>query len=463
MADYTNLYTGRGTSAPLPSGEQFQRASERLSDFVTRAEELKYKVYKENEQEFLKAGEIKPEFVLADSARKATAIMMDTFNKKWAKVFQAKANTGGLTTQEKQQMATEKNLIISKNQEDVANYQRYLQMKDLVNKDADRNFDSNEFRAAEAEYINSGRFDLTTPPIKAKSVSDFLYEKSKERTGEVELGLEEVQGQDGRWYKATRTANMTPDQLREFIKTTVVTDPGALKGMINDWNEANPTETDKAKWLIDEDKSGDISKREKDNGILRWATEYYSQPERTPLIQKTSTLTPIASGTRSSKGDAYYVRVGDEEIRVAPGSAATGKTYGKQTFQNVYNFGKVRLNNINTAGATILESFGDFKGPGTSVSGDILSYVPGEDAVIVRVIGSYPDYDSKATIKIKADNIKDINNLPIKTDRGDSTIGAIRKGKVSQPVIPRLVFLDWKKIAGNENKTYKQYLEEYPQ
>ncbi len=200
MADnFTTLYTGKGMSAPLPSGQPIQQAAERASDFIIAAEKLKYDTYRKNEEEFLKAGNITPEFVLADSARKNTATAIDLYNKKWAKIFQEKASSGGLTTQDKQQMATEKNFIISQNQKDVADMERYRAVKEAVIRNPNQ-YSEEEFRMAEAEYLNSGQFNLTTPPIKAKDVTGFLKDRSKDWTSETEVGIEEVQGREGRWY-----------------------------------------------------------------------------------------------------------------------------------------------------------------------------------------------------------------------------------------------------------------------
>lgn len=69
------LYTGKGFSTPLQSDGG--RAMSRLSDFITKAEELKYSTFKQNEQEFLKNSNIDPVFFISTANQKTQAGLLD--------------------------------------------------------------------------------------------------------------------------------------------------------------------------------------------------------------------------------------------------------------------------------------------------------------------------------------------------------------------------------------------------
>ena len=114
MAEFTQLYSGKGLSAPLPSDGG--RATSRLSDFIVQAEEIKYKAFKENEQEFLKNSNIDPVFLVSTKNRDAQMDMLNAFNQKWAQKF--KESGYNLSTEDKKALLTEKNFLLA-NQQDM--------------------------------------------------------------------------------------------------------------------------------------------------------------------------------------------------------------------------------------------------------------------------------------------------------------------------------------------------------
>ena len=145
MANFSQSFTGRGTAVVLPESGAL-KAQEGLNAMVVRAEELRYKVYDKNRNEFLQNANIDPVFVLSDSARKYQIERINDFNKIWGK--RAQETNYNLSDQDKLNMQTHKNLIMSEQQDQLAQYKIWEQQRDLIEKDGGVNYSSEDFYKA---------------------------------------------------------------------------------------------------------------------------------------------------------------------------------------------------------------------------------------------------------------------------------------------------------------------------
>lgn len=96
MADV--IYTGKGLASNLPKDNG--SAMGRLSNFITKAEELKYQTFKQNEQEFLKTSNVDPAFFISTANQNTQAKLLDDYNKRWA--TRMKESNNNLSLEDKQ-------------------------------------------------------------------------------------------------------------------------------------------------------------------------------------------------------------------------------------------------------------------------------------------------------------------------------------------------------------------------
>jgi hypothetical protein len=157
---FQNSFTGKGIATTLPSGEGLQRSQEKMSDLILGAEKLKYDTFKKNEEDFLKASNIDPVFILANSARETQSRMLDSFNTKWGKTM--KERGGNLSTDDKIQMAKEKDFILMQQQKMQSDMQS-LQLHEKMAMQSPNKWDAEELNRRKMEYMRTGTYDHTEP------------------------------------------------------------------------------------------------------------------------------------------------------------------------------------------------------------------------------------------------------------------------------------------------------------
>jgi hypothetical protein len=422
MANFDTFYRG-GTPATVLPTEKFEQASERLSDLLIRTAETKHKIFKENQKQFLETGNIEPEFVIADSARKNTTDQIEQFNKKWASI-QASRPMGQLSTKDLQDMATQKNLIMSQNQKDVVAMQKYIQMKDMVAKDPLK-YNKDRFLEWEDEYLSTGNFNYTTPPIKGVNPLSFFSDDKNRLEATIQPMVVDTKGTQ----MAERTPMASEEEAKAYVESLIMNRDDFRQGVIDAFASLKNTDFATYKKYLDVNKDGTISEEEKQaaeggNPIVQWAKDTYWK-NAVKVKQGAMKTIPWTTGTKS---EITSVNIAGGTIKVAPGTRrANGVTYDKK-YPTTYAFNGVTVKNIPTRGGEELSGYGEYDLTAGNVAGEILDYIPTEDKVILRVTGGgeNPDVSSKTIIKIPARNIEGIDNLPIRTEQGVTTLGAIR-------------------------------------
>ena len=241
---FSNSFTGKGIATVLPSGEGLQRSQERMSDMILNAEKLKYDTFKKNEEEFLKASNIDPVFVLSNSAREVQSKMLEQFNTTWGKVM--KERGGNLTTDDKIQMAKEKDFILMNQQKMQSDMERIQLHRKMVAQNPNR-WSDEEQSLRENEYMKSGSYEHTEPPIRPLSLTDAaMRNMNKIATKEYIPKEEEISYTIGGvpWKKST-TYSASKADVVPYIKSALADNDQYAVGAIKEWNELTPQEKEK--------------------------------------------------------------------------------------------------------------------------------------------------------------------------------------------------------------------------
>lgn len=425
MATQTPIYTGEraGIGMVRGGGEKTAQALDKYHQTLLEAEKFKYGERKKEEADFLERIKTKPEFVLSDKARERQAKAIENYNNKYAPLI----SKGYLTMEEKTAMAREKAALEAMQQEQIAHYQRWEQINQAVNNNPFQ-YDSEEWEQATKDYMESGVLKLNRPPLKPANVTDYLRKMSSSIKNKYAL-TPKVETRDGFSMVTEGTTNIRPDDMPSFIETSLLSaTEDVLKGVVSDFNKANPSPQDKAKWLVDTDKSGDVGTEERKNGIIEWAKDYYSQKDIAVTTYDTQTRNkPRASTTASTPkynvgGASVSLSAGAQtpgvekkfRIEPAPGEEySDSKEYSQsQSFQ----FGdNTVLYGINT--------------PYGVIDGMLRLYDPVKKVFVLEVKRGASESDAEAgdLIEVPENNIVNFGNIPLNYGGGTLSISEYKQ------------------------------------
>lgn len=419
MAEFSSSFTGKGVTSRL--SDNTQESYSGLADSIKEIEKIRYETFQKNRAEFLKNANVDPAFVLSNAARETQMKLIDNFNKKYGKLAQQK--NYNLSTEDRLNMQTERNLIEAVKNEQLGQYELFKQHRDLVAKNPNR-YDLDKFNEATDSYLNSGRYDQTMPALKSLPFGLFIREQAKKMAGEYNP-MRVVSGNQ----VAVATRNI--QDIGKFIEDNMFVNDQATLGMLEDWDRQTPQE--KAKWLEDVDKSGTIDQAEQENGIIKWAKQFYAKDAEVVSYSPWKNIDAGRSGGNAA------VRLGGMDIKLTPGVQRNGDvTYGNVIYSRPYSFGSSQaLVNVPIAGAkkhrgTITTKMVTDKG---SIRGQLLEYDPDRDVLVVRSIASNNalGLDSQDVVEVPATNLEGIDNIPIMIGDRQGTVGELRKQAQVKP------------------------------
>lgn len=422
MADV--IYTGKGLASNLPKDNG--SAMGRLSNFITKAEELKYQTFKQNEQEFLKTSNVDPAFFISTANQNTQAKLLDDYNKRWA--TRMKESNNNLSLEDKQAMQSEKNFIITSQQEMQAKQDLWQQHRQMIQQNPTK-YDQEEWSAFDKAYRESGEYPITMPPIKAKSL-DMALEKNPVIGNEIAQPPEYSTVGGVRMF-ADVTHSGSEADARERVKQVALMDEAYTKDLALQFRALDPAT--KLKYL-DVNKDGHISKAEEQdvNPIIQWA-----QDTKWQQALKVNRTKPTRVPTTPTKSTGYAIKFGGRDVIVPVGQKRSVPiNYGGEARPNLYSFGgSAVLYDLPTEGGNVLyDTDKESMEGGSNVSGQLIDYDKDNDMLIIRTTTGVSNMgiDSKQLVEIPAGNIPDVDRLPILKDGKQTTLGEIRKGKVSK-------------------------------
>ena len=389
MADI--LYTGKGLTPNLQSDGG--KAMSRLSDFITKAENIKYQAFKENEDWIVKAQDVDPAFLISQAQQNEQVKKLDVYNEKWAEVM--RRSGGKLTTQDKLDMQAERNLLEAWQNEATTKQQLAEQHRSLVSQNPLR-YDSVRFRNAYDSFVKTGNYDLLTPPLKSKNPALYLQEQSNKLNKEKILYGKPLLDSKGR--TTDRFTNIPEDKIGDFIENAFMGDDQVIQGLTEEFLADNSPE----KWALLEDINGDgrITNEDVDeNAVMAWAKR---NPKYIDAVRKVTSGTPKNPPSSTTKTPTFdwnkpvtadYNR--NNEFTVA-GTTKAGTEEGTFTFPDYINLGRVSFTSdpqnisevvkINSSGREEIIPLNE------TARFDVVGYSPSKDQLIIKLADKTSDY-----------------------------------------------------------------------
>ena len=416
---FSNSFTGKESAVKLEGGGT--QAQQGLNQMVIAAEELRYKVYEKNRNEFLQNANIDPVFVLSDSARKTQMGMITDFNKKWGK--RAQETNYNFSEEDRQNMLTEKNYIVSTTQEQLATMDRFKQHRALVQQHPDK-FDTVKFNEATDEYMKTGRYDQTVPAWQPIDFGAYARDKAQKQAfvfNEKEINI-------GKGMEATNAWNMPEGTEGRFLVGLLGNNPQADADFWNRWGKA-----DKKYWFeqADRNKDNKFSPEEQKNAIALWAMNEFADVRMSKQTNKRS----ISGGGRVATNAAQSSNVGGAPTKIYPGKQTPNqpKTYGDQEYSKTQSFsfgGNSVIYGIPTRGGKAINSiWTDEDMAKGSINGRLVLYDPVKKIFLIESTTSSESADQKSRtlLEIPEENILDFGNIPIEYIGNKTTIAEYKK------------------------------------
>jgi hypothetical protein len=424
------IYTGRERGVNLPTGERVNKAEESLSDFITKAETLKYQTFRANESEFLKTSNIDPAFFISKASQDHQFQLLDTFNKRWSGEY--KKYQGNLPMEAKQQMIAEKNFIISEQQRAQASEQRWKEHDALVKQNPLR-YDRAKQAVNTDNFFKSGDYQNTTPPLKSKDFSMFLKDQSN-KFNKAKISYSSAKDEYGRIVD--QFTNIDDKDIPSFIESNLFADDQAFQGLTEEFLADQSPE--KMALLTDTNKDGRITNEDADeNVIIAWAKKNPKYINAVRQIETTSRNANKSASTTPNKGTP--VKVAGATVNIFPGEKVGVRTYGGKVYSaNAYGFGgNTPLYGIPTAGATLLTGkWADEVDPG-SVNARLVLYDPDKRVFLIETTSGSESAmtASKVLLEVPESSITNSENIPLNDNGKQTTVGAVRGTKSTKGLL----------------------------
>jgi len=413
------LYTGKGLATKLPSDDG--GAMSRLSNFITKAEEVKYQAFKDNKDWFLKTQEVDPVAFLTTANQDAQRRLLDKYNKASSAIVNEAGGFGNLSGEAQSKILAGKNLLMAEQQKMKSAMDQFLLEKEVIDKDKGATYDPMEFyKKKMIPYLETGTYDKTPLQPRAKSIANELIK---------------LRGKIGQGTSVTRPTDNAPgfqetvetignrEDVAPIIVDAVFRDEGYKRDMLEKW-DALPQE--KKNEYLDTDNSGDIDEIERkegsvlskdaENPILKFYIDSnYKYGIKEGLKGKPSRINTGSVGGFSTKSPVSGANNKNGAFDVRENVSSYGTTFGK-----LMNLGRVSF----TSDPQTIESYvdlatGDTIPLGAGTRFEVVSYSPDRDLIVAKIVDDVRGKIRKGTvIGLKGSDYKDLlANKPFYLDR----------------------------------------------
>ena len=296
MANFQNSFTGKGTGIVLDDGGKLNQAQQNMSNMILKTEQMKAETFQKNQQEFLKNSNIDPVFVLSTSSRETQQKLLDDFNTTWGKAM--KNSGGNLSLDQKMQMQKQKDYIQMTQQK----LQSDMETAQLHNKMVSQNpnrWDATEQAQRYNDYIQTGNYNYTEPPIKPLSLMDAAMKmQSKVATKEfMPVDEQKTYNVGGVPYKVSTSYSASKEDVIPYIKSAIANNDQYAAGALQEWNGLSQPEKDK---YHTSDPSNPVFAMAVDKHWKEWVTSKQKEEKNTLPKQDnlSSDWTTIMDGTK---------------------------------------------------------------------------------------------------------------------------------------------------------------------
>jgi len=411
------IYTGKGLAPDIPS--EGGKAMSRLSDFIMKAEEIKYNAFKETQDWFVKSQDVDPVMFLTTANQIAQDKLLKTYNEESSAILKASGNN--LSTEDRARIIAGKNFLISEQQKMQADMARALQDRDAIQKDIQGNLDHDEFNKRWSDYV-SGNASYGTEPLSPSAIDpDAHYSKLINKGHGTEGTISLTTNKGGISTTEKKSASATEEEARQMVASDILGNDRLALGYIEKFQKLK--NTDPATYMKYLDTSGDqqVDATEEQaaetasNPIIRWAQDNYWQ--KRIIIKEVETTKPETK--RSTFNWNIGIGVGNNRNR----------QYDDQGFAN---FNKLKVNSWLDLGRDapsakdrqiqdyVDTETGEKKHFGSAAEIKIVGYSPDRDMIIVKITKTSENRELREGdyIGLSGDKYKDwLESKPFGIDR----------------------------------------------
>jgi hypothetical protein len=433
MAEAPILYTGKGLSAKLPDTSG---AMNRLTDFITKADEIRYKAFKDNKEWFLKQMEVDPVAFLTTANQDAQARAMKEYNEAASLISKEAGGLANLSGEAQTKILAAKNVLISKQNEMKADMAQYLLEKETVDKDGGVNYDPVEvYNTKFAPYLNGEKYNRTPLQPKAKPIEAVVK-------GTIS-GVGAYSENDPNNPSQLRMVSASKKDVAPQIVDVIMSNQAVKRHALQEWDSLGE-EGQKAYLDLNKDnivseeerKAGSVLARSLDNPIIRsYVDKHWGNLVDVKFKNKQKGK---SDSTTQDKG--VPTRVSGATVNIFPGEKVGVRTYGGNVYSaNSYGFGgNTTLYGIPTAGATLLTGkWADEVDPG-SVNARLVLYDPEKRVFLIETTSGSESAmtASKVLLEVPESSITNSENIPLMDNGKQTTVGSVRGTQASsKPVV----------------------------
>jgi hypothetical protein len=419
-------YTGRNAGVEIPNSDRIARSQERMDDLLMKANEYRLQSFKENQNRFLKMGDIDLDTYISSANATAQGKLVDDYNNKAQSILKSRGSFENFQTQDWVELQKGRKMLESAQAKMNADYERFKLDEQVIKRDNGRTLDLDEWAAIKEKYLKEGVYTEDPLPVKEVPFENLLNDYSKNFTGEQEVELDTSGVVNGIRQKRKAWANMTQGQADNGIKELILYSEGGRKNVMRRFAEQPIQE--QLKWL-DADKSGTIDKNERgdENAIIAWAQQY--EPFKKTIIREKSTgySNITQPKTEGANKPNYNVK------------ALTPETvYGKHSFSDMMNVGAVPQPVTEAQTIPLVYDYSSGKPVLKEVNQNaqftVTGYSPSEDVILVKISNDSDAFSAGDIIALPAEGYSELLKAkPLFIDRSSfkrETAPKTTKGKL---------------------------------
>lgn len=438
-------YTGGGAGIQIQPLDRLARSQERMSDFITKAEELKFKTFKENEK-FVLDQKIDPKLFVSQKHAEIQDQLLTGYNDEAAKIIKTAGGFGNLTSADKLMLNQKRQEIEIAQAKMLADQQRWALDEKTALAKPDY-YDVPKLYERGQELFTKGTYSEAPLPIRAKDVSTSLREEASKMRMQYSAPALKTEG--GIQFKGSRSQNFNPSNPKEvddWIVGRILSDPQKQVGLIEEFSK-EPIDV-QLKYL-DDDNSGTVDERERSillgtavgrgNPLLKYAVENKKYKDAA-LVYDDSNWQEIRKPSTGTSFD-WNLNIGaghnkNNEYDVAEATQPT--YYGSHTFTDLMNLGSI---NQTPTEAQPIDEVIDYTGVSPirkkvadSVRFNIIGYSPKEDVMIVKIADDGEVFSAGDVVSLPAEKYDNLlKRKPIGIDRASFNKSTTTTGGTETP------------------------------
>jgi hypothetical protein len=414
MPQFQHTFTGKDTGVEIQPLDRLERSGKRMGDYLTQAEELKYKKFQEDKDWYLKQTKLSPTAYISRKNTEAQAELYDKYVNDAAAIVKKAGGFGNLgfeAQNELQRARMEMDTAQAKMNSDL---ERFKMDKQVMDRDNGRTLNTDDWKRRQEEYFKTGVY--SEEPLRYARKSIDLYLASHPVRGQGYTVSREYPGNANKevpYEVSGRKEDAVP-----VVVGFALSDPGYQEEAKEEWNSLN--ETEKAAYF---DPNNELTKYYTSLGIDNPVLMNYAEKHWKRGIQEnpgTPSFKDRSAGKKSTFD--WNIGIGSGHNRNADFETLKDVSqvtlFGKRTYPDFINLGSV--NQTPTEAQPIDEIISyesgspkrvkEVKGDkiSDSVRFNIVGYSKSDDVIVVKIADDGDYFRAGDVVALPADKYSDL-------------------------------------------------------